>query len=230
MNISNSNFVKNQIKFFKINEKPDGFKSLKELRNQSIDVEKFNQNLIENWKLTKEDCKGDPNSRWIKFQNTFSMTDDLKWYKPVFKEIFNEVMNSLIEDNVQYLETNVPLGNLYDLDKKYTEEEHVNEFFKLNENFVSKNENNFFGMKLIHETYRIFNTKEVKKHMNLSIELQKKFKNFIVGFDLVGQEDHENAFDTKHYMKDILKIINKSKREGIEFKFRFVKRKKFNFF
>eukprot|EP01080_Neovahlkampfia_damariscottae_P003505 gene3505-6153_t len=221
MNISNPHFVKNQIKYFPIDKKPEGFESLQELRNKSSNVENFNKDLINNWTLTKEDCIGDPNSRWIKFQNTFFMTDDLKWYKPVFKEVFNEVMNSLVEDNVQYLETNVPLGNLYDLEKKYSKEEHVGEFFKLNQEFVEKNKSNFLGMKLIDEHYRVFDTNNVKKHMNQSIDLQKKFKDFIVGFDLVGQEDHKNAFDTKHYIKDALKIRRKAKKEGIDFKFRF---------
>jgi hypothetical protein len=217
--------VKNQIRFFSVGKSPSGFVSLQDLRKSSGNIEKFDQELVNSWRLTGEDCEGDPNKRWIKFQNTFMTTDDLKWYKPVFQTTFHEIMESLIEDNVQYLEANVPLGSMYDLHRKYSEEEQVSEFSRLNQEFVSKHPRDFFGIKIRHESYRFFDSKEARKHMMLSIELQKKFKDFIIGFDLVGQEDHLNSYDAKHYIKDSLEIIDIAKSQGIDFKFYLVMKK-----
>ena len=86
----------------------------------------------------------------------------------------------------------------------------------MNEKFTLKNEN-FFGMKMKHETLRFLGTNEIKSHLEKSIELQKKYKNFVIGFDLVGQEDNSLSHPSIYYMNEKLNALSKSKNQKFKF-------------
>eukprot|EP01080_Neovahlkampfia_damariscottae_P003562 gene3562-6297_t len=211
-------YINGQMKFFNKEEVPKGFVSVEEMRKLN---ENFDKELLKDWKMNANDVNGSDFKRWKKFQGCFSKPWSVYWFRENFEKNFEIIMNSLIDDNIQYMETNTGLGEIYDLKKKYSPEECAQIFFDLNKKFVLNHENDFLGIKLCHENVRIFDSKFIKTHMLESLEIQKKYPNFVIGYDLVGQEDGPGAFDTLHYMEANLEIQEKAKKEGVDFQFFF---------
>lgn len=207
--------MKGQIQFFKSGTQPKGFYSTVELKKTEKDFEK---QISSQWTMNVDDYKGDSGKRWVKFENAFSCFMGLKFYAPIFRKGFYVVMKELIEDNVQYAELNTPFL-IYDLDKNFSFEECLLEYKKLNEEFTSKYGKDFYGIRLKHEAVRVFNNETVRDHMLKSLDLQMKYDNFIVGFDLVGEEDGNNSNNTSYFIKDQLEIRDIAREKGIDFQF-----------
>lgn len=207
--------MKGQLQFFKPGQEPQGFYSTVELKKTVKDFEKI---ITSQWTMLAEDYKGDSGKRWEKFEMSFTCFMGLKFYAPVFRKAFDIVMKELIEDNVQYAELNTPFL-LYDLEKNYSFEESMLEFKKSNEIFTSKYSKDFFGIRLKHEAVRVFNNETVRDHMLKSLDLQLKHDNFIVGFDLVGEEDGNSSNNASYFIKDQLEVRDIAKEKGIDFQF-----------
>jgi adenosine deaminase CECR1 len=202
-----------KIHFYKPGSEPTGYISTKSLLESDPS---FRSQCHENWVMAPKDYEGVSGKRWVKFQKTFTYTFDLKLYAPLFRKAFHNVMHSLDEDNIQFAELNTPLGGLYNLEKVFNAEEHLQEFIELNASFL-KSHPDSLGMYVRHEAHNQTDLETFRKVLFESLELQKKYKHIVSGFDVVGEEDHPNANRTLNYVPTILDVLDKAEEDGVQF-------------
>jgi adenosine deaminase CECR1 len=180
-------------------------------------VKNLKEKVLNNWIMVSDDFK--IRNRWAKFQKCFDRQWATLWFEEQFYKNYELTMEGLLEDNIQYVEANVPLGAIYNFEKKFSDVECADIFLQLSKKYANENPKDFFGIHLIHETTRAFDSKYVYEHMKSSIALQKQFGSFICGYDLVGHEDGPLSHDALYFMESKLKIKEEASKEGIDFKF-----------
>ena len=157
---------------------------------------------------------------WDEFENIFNRAGNFINYKPVFKKYFYHAMTVLAEDNVQYLEYRGGMSPYEDLSwKDYSAEETIITLRDIYHEVAKEHPG--FKMKLILAAHRSSDAAKVNKKLATAIELYKN-KNlrdeghpFILGFDLVGQED------TGHKTIDYLDVWLKARQDGNDIPFYF---------
>eukprot|EP01080_Neovahlkampfia_damariscottae_P012692 gene12692-6586_t len=193
---------------------PEGYILFSEL--EKID-KNLKQNVLKNWTMNNDDFI--TSDRWSKFQRCFDRQWDTLWFEEQFYKNYDLAIESLLEDNIQYVETNVPLGAIFNFEKLYTVNETAEIFFNLTNKYAKEHPKDFYGIHLVHESTRKFNTEFVYERMKESIELQKKYGNFICGYDLVGHEDGPGSHNSLHFVENQLRIMKEAKEKNVDFKF-----------
>ncbi|KYN05424.1 Adenosine deaminase CECR1 [Cyphomyrmex costatus] len=160
-----------QLKFFK---KPDNncrWKLLSDVRKDPIRAKDINEKIKRSFTMVTEN----PNSvystvdkAWEKFNRIFSSMDYLS-YRPVLEDLFYRNLQELYEDNVMYAEIRSTLSTFDDT-------------------FV-KDHPDFIGAKVIYAPHRGADQNRLDYYLKTLTQLKQRFPDFIVGFDLVGQED-----------------------------------------
>ncbi|XP_060649998.1 adenosine deaminase 2 [Drosophila nasuta] len=126
---------------------------------------------------------------WDKFQGMFDTLSEAIYYLPAFRAYHWQLLEELFNDNVMYAELRVGLHELYDASgRTFPKEQSVRELLQLNEKFVRLHPN-FLGIKLIYAVWRGADEQKMRQNVAQFKLLQNMFPNFVVGFDLVGQED-----------------------------------------
>ncbi|XP_068149182.1 adenosine deaminase 2 [Drosophila tropicalis] len=129
------------------------------------------------------------NQAWIHFMGIFILLDGLLLYAPVWGDYYYNALKEFHEDGVQYLELRSLLPELYCLNgEKLTISDTVALYKSEVERFVSENPD-FIGSKLIYAPLRGVEPKIVDDYVKTCVVLNEKFPDFLVGFDLVGQEE-----------------------------------------
>ncbi|KAH8276976.1 hypothetical protein KR026_003080, partial [Drosophila bipectinata] len=125
---------------------------------------------------------------WKKFRNMFSTIGDAFSYLPAFRRYVWQMLTELYLDNVMYAEIRSSLKKLYDeKGKVYPKEFTAREYIDINNKFVKKNPD-FLGVKIIFCGHRN-DINRIRHSIKEFKQLHKDFPNFIIGYDLVGQED-----------------------------------------
>jgi len=217
------NGVKGQFRFFKKGEAPDGWVLVNELRNKSGDVEKFDQELIDSIQLTDGDIsergKTTISSRWPKFIRCFDIFYDLLCYAPIYKDYFDHVVQTMIKDNTFYMELRTVIGTLYDLERRWTPEEHMKFLQELIRDAKKKYKDEFLGMKVVHLEVRHEPKDYLLQRMRDKLKYQHKYDDVLIGFDLAGLE--EQGGNTLDIAKDLIEIQQEAKQQGKTFDFYF---------
>uniref|UniRef100_A0A182K2P4 adenosine deaminase n=1 Tax=Anopheles christyi TaxID=43041 RepID=A0A182K2P4_9DIPT len=138
----------------------------------------------------------DPQSRyrsindvWERFSTIFLALNPIVTYQPVWEFYFLEALREFHEDNVQYLEFRGLLPTLYDLDgNTYQPEEVVQIYRMLTEQFKAENPR-FAGTKFIYAPLRLADNETMDQYLSLAKRLHRLYGDYVVAFDLVGQED-----------------------------------------
>ncbi|EFN85554.1 adenosine deaminase 2 [Harpegnathos saltator] len=126
---------------------------------------------------------------WKKFNRIFSFITPMLTYKPVYEDQFYQALQEFYDDNVMYVEVRTTLATLYDLDgKTYSPLETVQIHKDIAERFTNDHPD-FIGVKLIYAPSRAVDVEQVDNYLEIMAQLRKRYPNFVVGFDLVGQED-----------------------------------------
>ncbi|XP_068152754.1 adenosine deaminase 2 [Drosophila tropicalis] len=129
-------------------------------------------------------------SVWSKFQDMFDTLGDAISFLPAFRAYHWQMMEELYNDNVMYAEVRTSLKELYDASgRTFTRLDTIRELQTLNEKFVRLHPD-FLGIKLIYAVYRGQDVQQVEQRLNEFREWHETFPQFMVGFDLVGQEDN----------------------------------------
>lgn len=135
----------------------------------------------------------DVNSVWNKFMDYFGKVEGLMLYAPVFEDYLYEGLKEFRQDNVQYLEIRGLLPPVYELDGSTHDMEWVLDLYKrVNDRFVMDFPD-FTGFKFIQTSLRFKNTTAMLSDIAEALCLHQKYPEFMVGFDLVGQEDRLNT-------------------------------------
>ncbi|XP_053664999.1 adenosine deaminase AGSA-like [Anopheles marshallii] len=129
------------------------------------------------------------NDVWDRFSQIFLALDPIVTYKPVWEHYFREALREFREDNVMYLEFRGLLPTLYDLDGNTYKPEDVVEIYRtITEEFKAANPR-FIGTKFIYAPLRFADNQTVDQYLSLAERLHHHYGDYVVGFDLVGQED-----------------------------------------
>ncbi|SPP80306.1 adenosine deaminase 2 [Drosophila guanche] len=126
---------------------------------------------------------------WDRFQSMFRTFGDAINYLPAFRAYHWQMLEELYNDNVMYAEIRSGFSRLYDASgRTFSRERTIQEFYALNEKFVRLHPD-FLGIKLIYAVHRGHDVDQIGQLVEDFRQLHKAFPNFVVGFDLVGQED-----------------------------------------
>ncbi|HPM76623.1 MAG TPA: hypothetical protein PK961_05985 [bacterium] len=194
--------------------RPRGFITIAEAKK----VENLREELIRMLTIgLEEDALPDI---WVEFENIFNRAGNFLNYKPVFEKYFHHAMTILAEDNVQYLEYRGGMSPYEDLSgKKYTAQDMITTLRDIAHQVAKEYPG--FKMKLILAAHRSATSEKVTEKLATATRLyqDKALRDeghpFIIGFDLVGQED--NGYKTIDY----LDVWLKARREGNDIPFYF---------
>ncbi|KAG5889959.1 hypothetical protein JTB14_018854 [Gonioctena quinquepunctata] len=131
----------------------------------------------------------DLNKVWIAFVDIFGSILNMLCYKPVWQDYFYQALKELYEDNVMYLELRGFLPPVYDLNgRTYDEVEVVGLYYETLKKF-KEDYPDFHDAKFIYAPHRKADNKTMDHYADTFGKLKKAYPEFVIGFDLVGQED-----------------------------------------
>ncbi|KAJ8711077.1 hypothetical protein PYW07_008319 [Mythimna separata] len=165
---------------------------MSEARNASGDVEQFDADLRKHFTMVIDnpnEVYTDVNAAWQKFQKYFISTGNLFNYKPVYEKYYYDTLLEFRKDQVMYLELRTTLPLLYDLDGNvFDAVETAVTYKQVTEKFV-RDYPDFFGAKLIYAPMKLVDKATLREYVRIALLIQSLMPDFLVGFDLVGQED-----------------------------------------
>lgn len=205
-------YVKGQFMFFKKGEVPEGFQSIKKLKKKEPTLK---EQLRDLYTLDRQSDL-DSVDIWYDFERYFIAIDGLVYYQPFYKDFYRAAYHTLLEDGVRHFELRVNLtGPLYDLDHElgYFNGDtivayHQDLVKELREAYPD------FSVKLIYTSLRFFPQELLEQKLTEAFELRKKYPDWVIGFDLVGEED--NGETTDHFRSMWLKLAEMEKEYGID--------------
>ncbi|KAL4225421.1 cat eye syndrome chromosome region [Mactra antiquata] len=162
---------------------------VKTQRENSGNVLKFDDMLVQSMLLTKDFADKDINTVWRKFEQILMRANGLINYKPVFVDYFYEAMKEFHADNVQYIEIRALLPKVYELDGTTLQPVDVMNLYKDTTLQFVKDYPDFTGVKIIKTNLRFKKPDDILVDIKDSINMMKQFPEHFAGYDLVGQED-----------------------------------------
>lgn len=205
--------VYGQLKFFNPDEVPNGWESVRSLREKDSEFDNKLHKL-----LTFDMEQFLSPYVWDEFENVFTRMGGLLQYKPVFTDYMYNSIDSLAADNIQHFELRTFFSGIYDLDGKvYSQEECLEMLKEIGENVKSNHPH--FTLKTIYCGYRGWSNEKVMEEINKAFELRSKHPDFVLGFDLVGEEDKGHT--TIFFVEEFLKVDSLSKIYGVDLPFYF---------
>jgi adenosine deaminase CECR1 len=199
--------------FFNPENVPPGWESLKSLREKDPDLDEKLVKL-----LTFDLSQFQDPYVWDEFENIFTRMSGLIQYYPVFMEYSYDVIDSLAADNVQHFELRTFFSGVYDLDGKiYTQEECLGLLKEIGENVKKKYP--YFTFKTIYCGYRGWDGKQILVELNKALGLRSRHREFMLGFDLVGEEDKGHT--TAYFLPEFLKLDSLQNVYGVDLPFYF---------
>src|SRR5262245_36589046 len=194
--------LKGQIGFFREDKVPAGYRAVSELVAADAAFPDKLQALLT---INADDAARTNLEIWTKFNNIFQRISGFGTYQPVFARYYEAAFRTLLADNVFYVELRAGFDTMYDLDGGRYDHKKVAEMFWEVRNKI-RNAHKDFDLKLIYSGYRGAPVKDIWKDLTAAIELRKLWadKNFVIGFDLVGQEDAGHT--TEFFLPDWVKL------------------------
>jgi adenosine deaminase CECR1 len=194
--------LKGQIGFFRADQIPAGYRAVADLIAEDAAFPDQLQALLT---INADDAVRTNLEIWTKFNNVFQRIRGLATYQPVFARYYEAAFRTLLADKVFYVELRAGFGSLYDLDGVRYDHKKVADIFWEVRNKIRKDHKDF-DLKLIYSGYRGATIKDVWKDLTIAIELRKLWadKNFVIGFDLVGEEDAGHT--TEFFLPDWVRL------------------------
>ncbi|BFZ16191.1 hypothetical protein BsWGS_19230 [Bradybaena similaris] len=181
------------------------WKSVKDERAKAASVEGFDLMLKSNLSLLVTDpltTYPDNAHIWIRFARYFSQVFNLIFYTPIFRDYYWRTLEEFRADNVQYIELRGSMSGVFDLDGTvHNEEFGVQLYQNVTAEFVQTYPD-FSGAKVIMSGTRSTKADKILEQVKTAMYLNQKYPDFMVGYDLVGNEDafHPLLF----YIDDLL--------------------------
>ncbi|XP_078738429.1 adenosine deaminase 2 [Lampetra fluviatilis] len=171
---------------------PDGWELLADLRRRTPLGEDLDSRLMRGLTMVTEDPAAaypNQNAAWRRFEDVLSGACGLVLHAPVFRDYFARALQEFYEDGVSYIELRTLLPNVYDLDGRLHGPEWVVRAYQDVSREFSHQNPGFLGVKIISSINRKQNSSAIRMAIEQTVLLRKAYPDFLVGFDLVGQED-----------------------------------------
>lgn len=180
-----------------------GWQRCVDLRAEADTAEEFDDEVYHSIVLNREETEGEGSAVWEKFELCFIRIWDLVWYRPLTERYVWQALQDLRDQNLQYAEWRVVTGNLFDLGgRKYTVEEEVEFYLDIQRRFVQ--EVGPIEMRIIPCASRDQDRETVGAKMRETFFLRQKYPDFVIGFDVVGEED--TGRETLYYLDQYLEL------------------------
>ncbi|XP_052843916.1 adenosine deaminase 2 [Drosophila gunungcola] len=144
------------------------------------------------------------NQAWAHFMGIFILLDGLLCHAPVWADYYYNALKEFSEDGVQYLELRSLLPRLYCIDGDMLTIRDTVAIYESELERFKADHPDFIDSKLIYAPLRGVEPSVVEQYVQTAVELNKEFPNFMVGFDLVGQE--ELGRPLKDFVEPLLKM------------------------
>ena len=185
---------------------------------EAVKTEDFRREMIQLLTIGPEDEK--VADIWDEFEKIFDRGGSFIWYRPVYEGYFRHAMTVLAEDNVQYLEYRTGMSPYTGLnDEPYTTEETFLALQRIAHEVARIYPG--FKVKLIASGHRSYTQEKLRQKLDIAtklynnLDLRDEGHPFVIGFDLVGQED------TGHKTIDYLDIWLNERLKGNNIPFYF---------
>ncbi|XP_020279115.1 adenosine deaminase CECR1-like [Pseudomyrmex gracilis] len=183
----NDTFV---MKFFDTPNDQCNWQLLRDLRQNPDRAKAINEKIAQKMTMVVKNPNSvyeTVNDAWRKFDSIFAFMNTWMAYPPVRKDHFYQGLQELYDDNVMYVEVRSGLSKMYDLNgTMYGPVEVARLYKEVSDRFLNDHPD-FIGVKIIYAPSRF--VENVDNYLKTMIELNKLYPDFVVGFDLVGQED-----------------------------------------
>ncbi|KAH0949286.1 hypothetical protein HN011_003508 [Eciton burchellii] len=181
-----------RLKFFDTPDDKCEWQSLSEVRQDPVQADAINERLRRQMTLMTEnprDAYDTVDKAWKKFNSVFTFLRPWLTYRPVYEDHLYRGLQEFYDDNVMYLELRSTLSSLYELDgRTYGPVELIEIHKNVIDRFV-KDHPDFIGAKLIYAPVRAVDARTVDHYLETMTQLKRIYPEFVIGFDLVGQED-----------------------------------------
>lgn len=194
--------IRGQLGFFRPDQVPLGYRSVAEVLQGDPG---FPDKLLGLITINSGDDALTGLEIWTKFNQVFQRTGGLEAYQPVFEKYYIAAFESLLADHVSYVELRAGFGNLYDLNGRVWDyRERAQLMWKIRDRVRETNPD--FDLKLIYSGHRWVAVPKIWPQLEQAVELRKAWqeRNFVVGFDLVGEED--TGHSTEFFLPDWVKL------------------------
>ncbi|XP_035911502.1 adenosine deaminase 2-like [Anopheles stephensi] len=126
---------------------------------------------------------------WSDFESCFDAMKGFLQYKPFFEAYHRRLLHEFYTDNVYYIELRMSFAKVFDADgREYGAAEVAYALYHIVEDFRRQHPT-FQGVKLILAKHKNMSDADLENALKLYESLSATFPGFVVGFDLVGQED-----------------------------------------
>jgi len=194
--------IRGQLAFFEEGTAPTGYRSAAALLAED---DGFRSKLRPLLTSCSED-EDIPDLRiWSKFDQVFQRLMRFITYKPIFDRYYPFAFRRALEDQIQYIELRENFVPLYDLAGNVWAGSQIADLYWEMRAEI-REENPGFDLKLIYSGVRSLGRTVVLEALKEAVELRAQFldRNFIIGFDLVGEEDAGHT--TGHFLPDWIRL------------------------
>ncbi|XP_054734909.1 adenosine deaminase 2-like [Anastrepha obliqua] len=134
------------------------------------------------------------NKVWRRFEDIFDTLSDTIGYEPVFRAFHWQLMEEMYEDNLMYAELRMKFKPLYGDNGTTvaTAYEAADLLIELVEEF-KRTHPGFLGLKIIYVAHRGSDEIKIFKAFQTFKDFHERYPDFVIGFDLIGQEDQGKA-------------------------------------
>ena len=194
--------IRGQLGFYPADKVPPGYQLVATVLRSEPD---FPKKLLRLITINSDDDKLTDLEIWTKFDQVFQRTGGLVSYQPLFEEYYTAAFEALLADRVTYIELRAGFGSLYDLDGESCDYRQRAELMWKIRNRI-REAHPEFDLKLIYSGHRWAPDQQVWSQLEQAVELHKagERQNFVVGFDLVGEED--TGHRTEFFLPDWIKL------------------------
>jgi adenosine deaminase CECR1 len=209
--------IKGQLGFFAPGEVPEGYLPVKDVIEQTPDFPALLRSLLT---VDVGDAILTNLQIWSEFNKIFQRLERLISYQPVFTKYYKAAFQRLLEDNIDYVELRAGFVELYDLEGNRWDFRGIADLYRQIRNDI-REEHPTFDLKLIYSGLRCQSRQEVWNAVEQAVALRKEWEesNFILGFDLVGEEDA--GYTTRYFLPNWIKLKDYLKQKGTTFPFYF---------
>jgi adenosine deaminase CECR1 len=194
--------IRGQLGFFRPGKAPPGYQPVLAVLEREGD---FPSKLLSLLTINARDDALTNLQIWTKFNQIFQRVERFTGYQPLFEKYYTAAFETLLADNVSYVELRAGFSNLYDLDgKEWDYRDRARLMWELRHRI--RETQPAFDLKLIYSGGRWVSSEKLWPQIEQAVELHKLWQkhNFVVGFDIVGEEDAGHS--TEYFLPDWIKL------------------------
>ncbi|MEL7263537.1 MAG: hypothetical protein AAFP69_01835 [Planctomycetota bacterium] len=178
--------IQGTMQFSKTRPKEDHYERAIDLARK---IDQFPRKLADEFHMDHGDYENARNTKpWQIFIESFSKVNNFISYQPAFQAYFEDTFQTYIDDNIDYVEMRTGVGTLFDLKgNEWASEEQILQYRQALQRFQERHPH--FNMRLIINNYRGVQGVHLNRALDFATRMHVKHPEFVIGFDLVGEEN-----------------------------------------